>query len=168
MPKGIPGSSPACEVEGCRKPSRSLGKCNAHYQHERSHLPEWGERKREYDRKWREANPEQSAESDRKYRESNPEKCRATALNVGHRRRVREAGGEVDESLDVLTVFEEDNYVCQICGKPIDPFLRNRHPMMVTIDHIIPVVKGGSHTRDNVQTAHYRCNAAKDNYYRPI
>jgi 5-methylcytosine-specific restriction endonuclease McrA len=36
--------------------------------------------------------------------------------------------------------------------------------MMVTIDHIIPIIEGGSHTRENVQTAHFGCNSLKDNH----
>ena len=30
-----------------------------------------------------------------------------------------------------------------------------------TLDHIIPLSKGGSHTWDNVQLAHMGCNAGK-------
>jgi 5-methylcytosine-specific restriction endonuclease McrA len=39
--------------------------------------------------------------------------------------------------------------------------LRRPSPWSVSLDHIVPVSKGGTHTRDNVQAAHLRCNQAK-------
>jgi hypothetical protein len=120
------------------------------------------ERARERARKWRAANPEKNHENYLQWRTEDPERYRKQKYNAVHRTRALKAGGEVDESLDIFTVFEEENYICGICGDAIDPFLRNRHPEMATIDHIIPLSKGGSHTRDNVQTAHLSCNVKKE------
>ena len=103
----------------------------------------------------------QQNEYSRQYQLAHPQEYRRTTRNAFHRKRVRDAGGFVDETLDVFAVFEEDNYICQICGEDIDPFLRNKHPRMVSLDHIIPVSQGGSHTRDNVQTAPLGCNVRK-------
>jgi 5-methylcytosine-specific restriction endonuclease McrA len=36
-------------------------------------------------------------------------------------------------------------------------------PLAPTIDHIVPVSKGGDDTRANVQLAHFRCNSVKGN-----
>jgi len=91
---------------------------------------------------------------------------RRAYINADYRRRTRRAGGLVDPSLDVFEVFEEQGYICQICFEPCDPNLRDRDPRMAVVDHIIPLQAGGSHTRDNVQTAHYGCNSGKDN--RPL
>lgn len=33
--------------------------------------------------------------------------------------------------------------VCGICGKPVDFSFKNPHPLAPTVDHIIPVSKGG-------------------------
>ena len=52
--------------------------------------------------------------------------------------------------------------VCGICGKPVDMSLKNPHPMAPTIDHIIPVSKGGHPADiDNLQLAHRCCNREK-------
>lgn len=52
--------------------------------------------------------------------------------------------------------------VCGICGKPVDKSLKFPHPMSPTIDHIIPIAKGGHPSDlDNLQLAHYVCNMAK-------
>lgn len=52
--------------------------------------------------------------------------------------------------------------ICGICGKPVDLSLKYPHPLSPTIDHIIPVSKGG-HPSDisNLQLAHRCCNRAK-------
>ena len=46
--------------------------------------------------------------------------------------------------------------ICGICGKPIT------NMKDCTIDHIIPVSKGGQTTIDNCQLAHFWCNQEKD------
>ena len=53
---------------------------------------------------------------------------------------------------------------CAICGQPVDFSLKFPDPMSATIDHIIPVSKGG-HPSDinNMQLAHLACNNAKRN-----
>lgn len=33
--------------------------------------------------------------------------------------------------------------------------------MAATVDHVIPISKGGTHTWDNVKPAHYKCNIDK-------
>ena len=52
--------------------------------------------------------------------------------------------------------------VCAICGRKVDKALKFPHPLSATVDHIIPVSKGG-HPSDlqNLQLAHFRCNRQK-------
>lgn len=52
--------------------------------------------------------------------------------------------------------------VCAICGRPVDMELKTPDPMSPTVDHIIPVNKGG-HPSDinNLQLAHWICNRMK-------
>lgn len=52
--------------------------------------------------------------------------------------------------------------VCGICGQEIDPVFKYPHPLSKTVDHIIPVAKGG-HPSDlaNLQAAHRWCNRQK-------
>ena len=52
--------------------------------------------------------------------------------------------------------------VCAICGQPVDKALRFPHPMSATVDHIIPIDKGGHPSDiDNLQLAHFCCNRKK-------
>lgn len=52
--------------------------------------------------------------------------------------------------------------VCALCGKPVDKTLRFPNPLSPSIDHIIPVAKGG-HPADieNLQLTHLKCNQQK-------
>ncbi|MBQ1575175.1 MAG: HNH endonuclease, partial [Clostridiales bacterium] len=52
--------------------------------------------------------------------------------------------------------------VCGICGKPVDFSLKYPHPMSATVDHIVPVSRGGHPSDiDNLQLAHRCCNRQK-------
>ncbi len=53
-----------------------------------------------------------------------------------------------------LRVYERDNFECQLCGKPVPE-------EELTVDHIVPLSKGGSSWITNLQTAHYYCNQEK-------
>lgn len=58
--------------------------------------------------------------------------------------------------------------VCGICGRPVDKSLKYPHPMSATVDHIIPVARGG-HPSDieNLQLAHFTCNRQKSDKLHP-
>ena len=58
--------------------------------------------------------------------------------------------------------------ICGICGTPVDKTLRHGDPMAPTIDHIIPIAKGGHPSDiDNLQLAHWTCNRQKsDKLYK--
>ena len=51
---------------------------------------------------------------------------------------------------------------CAICGREVDFRLKYPHPLSPSIDHIIPVSRGG-HPSDiaNLQLAHWTCNRQK-------
>jgi len=102
------------------------------------------------------ANPERTRAAKDRYSAAHPEVRRATV----QRRRVRLKAGVIENFRD-LEIFERDGWTCQLCGGTIDPALRAPHQGSKSLDHIVPVSKGGSHTRDNVQAAHLRCNQIK-------
>lgn len=60
-----------------------------------------------------------------------------------------------------LSVFERDGGICKLCGRKVDLTLRAPHPESMTLDHILPLSKGGSNDLANVQLAHYRCNSLR-------
>ncbi len=59
--------------------------------------------------------------------------------------------------------------VCGICGKPVDMSIRYPHPLSPTIDHIIPIAKGGHPSAlENLQLAHRWCNRQKSDKFFAI
>ncbi|GED20643.1 hypothetical protein KGI01_23840 [Kurthia gibsonii] len=54
-------------------------------------------------------------------------------------------------------IKERDNYTCQNCNLSI-----NDEPnLLLEIDHIIPISKGGMSSEDNLQTLCWKCNRSK-------
>ena len=52
--------------------------------------------------------------------------------------------------------------VCGICGKPVDFEFKYPHPLSPTVDHIVPIKKGGHPSAlSNLQLAHRWCNRWK-------
>jgi hypothetical protein len=75
-------------------------------------------------------------------------------------KRLRHMAASVSPVLRRKEVFERDGWVCHICGEPVsrDPLSRLDG---ASIDHVVPIAAGGTHTMENVRTAHLRCNIKK-------
>lgn len=114
--------------------------------------------------------------SKRKYRITNwtPSYCgyecmmRASRRGGRARRRKRERKLTY-KAIPLRKLIDRDGGICQICGDPVDQsdgwydedcrfHIGCNYP---TVDHIIPLAKGGDNTWGNVQLAHLRCNSAK-------
>ncbi len=65
------------------------------------------------------------------------------------------------DAIDHLTLFNLHGWTCCVCKEQIDPKLRFPHPMAATVDHLVPLCRGGTHTWDNVAPAHAAHNFAK-------
>lgn len=79
----------------------------------------------------------------------------------GHRIRDARKRTNIVESISPLAVYNRDGWRCGICGKRVNKQLRYPHPMSASVDHIIPLVHGGTHTFGNVQCTHLLCNMKK-------
>lgn len=106
---------------------------------------------------WRTANPDKRLQGERRWRAANPDRAKAKV----QRRRARLVGAFV-EDVDARVVFERDGGICGICFKPVDPALPWPHRFSKTLDHVIPLARGGTHEYANVQLAHASCNARKN------
>lgn len=89
-------------------------------------------------------------------------KSRHLYSNTWQRMRCEKMRRNGHEKIDVLAVFERDNWTCQICDIRVNREAVHPDSMAPTIDHIVPVSKGGAHTWDNVRCAHSICNTRKN------
>lgn len=81
------------------------------------------------------------------------------ALFAAHR--AREAGARVVELFDRLEVFERDEWLCYLCGVETDSSADPLHPRSPTVDHVIPLSRGGDHSLANARCACLGCNSSK-------
>lgn len=56
-------------------------------------------------------------------------------------------------------IKERDDYTCQYCSASLD----EEPHLLLEVDHIIPVSRGGLTTEENLQTLCWRCNRSKSN-----
>lgn len=81
-----------------------------------------------------------------------------------HRHRARHYGVKY-EAVNRKTIFERDGYRCQSCGVKC----RGPHwlatglvnPLAPTLDHIVPMARGGDHVASNLQMLCFTCNSFK-------
>lgn len=69
------------------------------------------------------------------------------------RRRARLVGAAV-ERFTREDIIARDGLTCYLCGHPVQPD-------DVHLDHVVPLTRGGNHTKENVRVSHSACNMAK-------
>ncbi len=106
------------------------------------------------------AHPEQIKKNLEAWRENNPERWQQQIRTNSQIRRARKNDTSF-EKFDPLEIFERDNWTCGICKNPIDSKLKWPNSLSVSLDHIIPLSRGGTHTKENCQAAHLACNIQK-------
>lgn len=120
-----------CTVEGCDRPHQARGLCKPH---------------------WKQA---RRAEGYRAPSDSWDE----TKRDKYHRRR---AGGARNGDVVLLEqVVARDGVDCRWCGLPVDFTKAFPHPWSRSLDHIVPLARGGRHELANVQLMHFSCNSSK-------
>ena len=90
------------------------------------------------------------------WKKANPEKVRAT----NQVRRAIKYNVTIEKVLPT-DVFIRDKWVCGICSSKINKKLKWPHPKSISLDHVIPLIKGGDHAMANCQAAHLECNVCK-------
>ena len=82
-----------------------------------------------------------------------------------HRHRAKKYGCDYDPGVTLKKLVARDGLECKICGQMCDwndhSWSKYSGPLYPSIDHIIPMSKGGGHVWENVQVAHIMCNSEK-------
>jgi 5-methylcytosine-specific restriction endonuclease McrA len=59
-------------------------------------------------------------------------------------------------------IADRDNNKCHICGDAVDWNDSPQGNWYPSIDHVVPLSRGGCHTFDNIKLAHRWCNSVKN------
>jgi len=110
----------------------------------------------EYDRAKYLANAKKLIKQQREYHRKNLEKYRF----YSRKRRALKRNSKHEPYTDNY-IFERDGWICCICGRKVNKRLKHPNPLSKSIDHIIPISKGGADAPHNLQTSHLRCNQLK-------
>lgn len=101
-------------------------------------------------RQWRKLNRAKLNEYDKKWREKNPEKWKLFQAHQTAIRRARIKSVAIGH-VSYREILKRDGYNCHICGGRVAK-------KDLSFDHLIPISRGGSHTQKNIAVAHLVCN----------
>ena len=165
----VGGVKADCVVEGCLKSSRALQMCDMHYRRNRRVLvPHENKNARD---KWRAKNPDYKSPSkqnkillsikQREYRAAHNEELQKYIKNWRDKNRVKQtiytqSKRAKKKQNGTFVILEKEaqklrTNPCFYCGSFDDP----------TVDHLIPLNRGGVNSIGNMVTACRRCNSSK-------
>lgn len=120
-----------CARAGCERMVRARGVCNLHY------------------KRLLRAEGKLSSEWDDRRRAN------------WHKRRALLKGATVATPFSLEDVISRGGTDCGLCGNPVDLGRIYPDPLSKSLDHVIPLSRGGAHSVENCQLAHLRCNVSK-------
>lgn len=133
-PKCSRDGQPPCSIEGCDRPRRANGVCNPHYR-----LARRAAGIQEKPQPWDDAR-----------------------RDAYHRRRALKKQAETGQPVVMAEIVARDKGRCHLCGNRV-PDLPWPHKLSPSLDHVVPLSKGGEHDPANVRLAHLFCNLSKGN-----
>ena len=105
-------------------------------------------------REFRAKNPERSRQYTRDHYYRNQKHIQTIMCMKYYEREARKRGQEYDRGITRETLMLRDEHICGICKNKVEWGDES-------VDHIIPVSKGGVHRWSNVQLSHLKCNISK-------
>lgn len=146
-----------CSIDDCAQSVKAKNLCQRHYSREAS-------------RRWRAKNPDLNRERQCGYTEAwraeNPDQSREMSREDSRKLRARKRELTV-EGIDYDDIWSRQGGYCYLCNGSMDrhiPYLdddRRVNPEFASVDHLIPISKGGSHTSENLAFMHMACNRCK-------
>lgn len=112
--------------------------------------PELRQKQYKWHKRYVAKNSERLNAEARKWRKAHPDIIREN----GRKRRARERGATYAERINRQAIIERDNSTCYLCQKILQP-------NEITLDHVIPLVRGGHHAAYNLKVACFSCNCKK-------
>lgn len=115
---------------------------------------------KEWDCKWcgRKVQVRSSLQGGKKYHDECAVKARRARNRV---KSMKRKGFTTDSTITHESIAERDGYRCYLCGDDVDMSLPRTSRFGATLDHVIPISKGGADSMDNLRLTHWICNVKK-------
>ena len=82
-------------------------------------------------------------------------------LRKSERLKRARSNGQFDADIDIYKLIERDGEYCYLCGDGVHFNNHYNDPKYPTIEHVMPIARGGTHSWDNVKVACRECNTRK-------
>jgi hypothetical protein len=105
-------------------------------------------------KKWRQKNRKYLTQYDKEWRIKHPEKWKLFHAYSTAVRRSRIKSATI-APFSYKEILQRDGYKCHLCGRVVTK-------KELSFDHLIPIARGGSHSRENVAVAHLACNIKRN------
>lgn len=79
-------------------------------------------------------------------------------ISVRQRSRAISLGVEYDPTVKLVEVYRQSRGICYICGEWVKP-------KDASMDHVLALTNGGTHTYENLRLTHLQCNLRKGARY---
>lgn len=85
----------------------------------------------------------------------------ANGLRKNKKYEIARRNGQFDADIDIYKLIERDGERCYLCGDTVLFNLHYNDPKYPTIEHVLAIKNGGTHSWDNVKVACRECNTKK-------
>lgn len=90
------------------------------------------------------------------------DECRKQSLRASNlRKNSKRRDVPMNRKVSLELIVQRDGSDCHICNEPIDLNIASNSRMGATVDHVLPVSKGGDSSLENLRLAHWICNIRK-------
>jgi 5-methylcytosine-specific restriction endonuclease McrA len=135
----------------------------AAYMREYNERPGNRDKKRAKDKRYRDASDKEKVRTYMaEYYLNNRQDLIDAAREHTQERRQRVKDSTKDSGIGIVSLRKRDGDLCHLCDGIMEFVTSTTYnPWKVSMDHVLPLAKGGTHTWDNVKLAHLRCNLSK-------
>lgn len=82
--------------------------------------------------------------------------------SIVRREYARRKGSRYVDRVTIEAVYDKTGGTCYLCDTMVNRDLNHPDPLSLSMDHRIPISKGGDHTYENLWATHLRCNLRKN------
>lgn len=147
-----------CTIEGCMGPTNARGFCSSHYYRWQTYGdPLYSKNKPRIREQVLDLPDRRCATCGEFFKPTNH-----VQRYCGRRCKPSRAHRGVNSRATVVRLANQHGWMCAICSRPVDPSIYWPALDAGSVDHVLPVIEGGTDAWANLQLTHLRCNLEKE------